>query len=111
MKKDLDDLNLLLKWRDYQSHDSFDENQTLLQALDTGLIADEPVNCDTVETVGLSIQKNLDNIPLSEASIKRSKKLSLLPPFVATGNDHVVIDPIVFFSRLIILMQRTLRTN
>ena len=75
------------------------------------MIADEAVHCDTVEPVGLSIQKNLDNLPLSEASIKSKKKLSLLPPFVATGNDHVVIDPIVLFSRLIILIQRTLRTN
>ena len=68
MKKGLDDLNLLLKWLDYQSHDPSDENRTLLEALDTGLIADEAVNCYTAETLGLSIQENLDNVPLSEVS-------------------------------------------
>ena len=110
LKKALDDLNLLLKWLDYQSHDLFDENRMLLQALITGLIADEAVNCDTVETVGLSIQGNLDNVPLSEASIKSSKKaitLATLKPSVAIGKDHVVIDPIVLFTRLIVLIQRT----
>ena len=53
MKKDLEDLNLLLKSLDYESHHPFNENQALLQALDTGLIANEAVNCDTAKTVGL----------------------------------------------------------
>ena len=75
--------------------------------MDTGLIADEAVNCDTAETVGLSIQENLDNVPLCEASTKRSKKaitLATLRPSVETGNDHVVIDPIVLFARLFVLI-------
>ena len=53
MKKDLEDLNLLLKSLVYESHHPFDENQALLQTLDTGLIANEAVNCDTAKTVGL----------------------------------------------------------
>ena len=69
MKKDLEDLNLLLKSLVYESHHPFDENQALLQTLDTGLIANEAVNCDTAKTVGLRFQKGLDNITLSEASI------------------------------------------
>ena len=110
MKKDLDDLNLLLEWLDYQSHDLFDENWMLLQELNTDLIADEILNCDTAETVGLSIEENLDNVLLSEASIKRSKKvitLATFKPSVAIGKNHVVINPIVLFSRLIVLIQRT----
>ena len=97
---------MLLKWLDYQSHDPFDENQTLVEALDTGLITNEAVNCDTSETGGLSIQENLDNVPLSEASIKRSKKainFATLKPSVAIGNDHVAI----LFSIITVLIQRT----
>ena len=69
--------------------------------MDNGLIADDGVNCETAEAVGLSIQANLDNVPLSEASIKRSKKaitLATLKPSVAIRNDLVVIDSIQKWS-------------
>ena len=110
LKKDFDDLNTLLKWLECQTHDPFDENRTLLQTLDTGLIANDTVNCDTAESIGSKNQESLDNVSLSAASIKRSEKaitLASLKPSVKIKNDDVIIDPLVLFSRLIVLIQRT----
>ena len=47
----------------------------MLQSLGSGLIADGIVNCDRAEEIGKLIQKKLDNIPVSEAVIKRKTKL------------------------------------
>ena len=80
-----------------------------MQALDSGLIADESVICDEAECVGRSIQDSLDGVSLKEATDKRSAPattLSSLKPSVKTGNEKVVIDPMILFSRLVVLLQR-----
>ena len=109
LQRDYNDLQKLTTWLDDQSHDPFDANRTVLQALDSGLIADESITCDDAESIGMCIQRNLDDVSLSEASIKRSQQavtLASLKPSIKVGNQKVVIDPMVLFSRLIILLQR-----
>ena len=57
----------------------------------------------------MCIQRSLDNVSLREASIKRSMQavtLASLKPSIKVDNQKVVIDPMVVFSRLIILLQR-----
>ena len=53
-------------------YDLFDPNRTSLQALDSGLIASEEVNCDQAEEIGQHIQESLDNFPWTAVSVKRS---------------------------------------
>ena len=109
LQRDYNDLQKLITWLDYQSHDPFDPNRTKLQALDSGLIAAESVTSDDAESIGMCIQRSLDNVSLSEASVKRSQQavtLASLKPSVKVGNQQVVIDPMVLFSRLIVLLQR-----
>ena len=80
-----------------------------MQALYSELIADESVNCDEAECVGRSIQDSLDGVSLKEATDKRSAPattLSSLKPSVKTRNEKVVIDPMILFSRLVVLLQR-----
>ena len=74
IQRDFNDLQKLITWFDYQSHDPFDSTRQKLQSLDSGMIANESVNCDNAEQVGMNIQENLDKIPLSEASVKRSEQ-------------------------------------
>ena len=80
-----------------------------MQALDSGLIADESVHCDEAECVGRLIQDSLDGLSLKEAPVKRSTQatsLSSLKPSVKIGNEKVVIDPMILFSCLVVLLQR-----
>ena len=110
LQRDYNDLQKLITWLDHQSHNPFDANRTNLQALDSGVIADESVTCDDAENIGMMIQQSLDNVMLSQASIKRSKQATTfagLKPSIKLGNKNVVIDPMVLFSRLIVLMQRS----
>ena len=78
-----------------------------LQALDSGLIASELITCDNAENIGSIIQQSLDNVALNDASIKRLQQtitLTTIKPSVKVGNETYVIDPIVLFSRLVVLI-------
>ena len=70
------------------------------------MIADESVICDEAECVGRSIQDSLDGVSLKEATDTRSAPATSLKPSVKTGNEKVVIDPMILFSRLVVLLQR-----
>ena len=107
LQRDFIDLQKIKGWLDLSSHDPFDHNRTSLQALDSGLIASEEVNCDQAEVIGQRIQESLDNFPWNGASVKRSQKavtLATLKPSIKVNNETVVVDPLVLFSRLIVLM-------
>ena len=110
LQRDFSDLEKAVKnWLNMPSHNPFDQNRTTLQALDSGLTADEKVNCDEAEEVGKKIQKKLDGSSWTVATVKRSEKavtLVSLKPTIRIANETVVVDPLVLFSRLIILMSR-----
>ena len=96
------DLQKLIVCLNHQSHNPFDSNPTNLQALDSGLIADKLVTCDDAKNTGRIIQQTLDNVALSDASIKRSQQaitLTSLKSSVKEGNQTIVIDPMVLFSQ------------
>lgn len=79
-----------------------------MQALGSGLIADELITCDDAENIGRIIQQSLDNVALSDASIKRLQQaipLSSLKPSVKVGNPAIVINPMALFSHLVVLLR------
>ena len=107
--RDFNNLKKLITWFQYQSHNSFNPDRHQLQALDSGLIADQSVNYDEAKCAGRSIQDSLDGVSLKEATIKQSAQvttLSSLKPSVKIGNEKVVIDPIILFSPLVVLLQK-----
>ena len=77
--------------------------------MSTGLIADSNINCDDVEKVGERLQRKLDNIPITEATIPRKeqvKTLSSLSNAVNLQNENANINPVLLFTRLIVLAER-----
>ena len=107
MQRDYNDLQKLLTWLNHQEHNPFYSNQTNLEAVDFGLIANRLVICDDAENIGRIIQQSMDNVALSVASIKRSHEavtLASLKPSVKLGNQTVMLDPMVLFSCLVVLM-------
>ena len=73
------------------------------------MIENEDVNCDNAEAIGMAIQEKLNNVSLDAASIRRSDQavtLNSIKPTLSSGDDKVVINPLILFSRLIVLMQR-----
>ena len=67
------------------------------------------MNCDEAEMIGSQIQQSLDNLSWNNATVKRSLKavtLASLKPSVKINDEKIVVDPLVLFSRLIILMHR-----
>ena len=108
LQRDYNDLQKLINRLNHQSHNFFDSNRKNLQALDSGLIAGELITCDDAENIGRIIQQSLDNV--SGTSIKRLQQaitLASVKPSVKMGNQTVVIDPMVLFSRFVVLMRRT----
>ena len=104
------DLQNLITWLSHQSHNPFDSNRTNLQVLDSGLIADQLIICDDAEDIGRIIQQKLDNVALGDASIKRLQQaitFASLKPSVKVCSQTAVIDPMVLFSCLVVLVQRT----
>ena len=103
------DLKTLITCFQYQSHNPFNPDRHQLQALDSGLITDESVNCDDADCVSRSIQDSLDGVSLKEGTNKRSAQATTLTspkPSVKTGNEKVVIDLVILFSCLVVLLQR-----
>ena len=78
-------------------------------ALDSGMIANEDVNCDKAKAIGMAIKEKLNNVSLYAASIKRSDQavtLNSLKPTLRIADDKMVIDPLILFSRLTVLIKR-----
>ena len=73
------------------------------------MVADETVNCDDAEAVGHRLQEKLRGVSLNDATVKRKEQaitLVTLKPSIKIGSEEVIVDPMVLFSRLLILFQR-----
>ena len=71
IKRDNEDLENIKLW--IENHNPFDDNELLLRSIATGLTATEGdgINCDEVEKIGQAIQDQLDDISVTEATIKK----------------------------------------
>ena len=69
-------LQKLITWLNNQSQNP--KSRTNLQALNSGLIADQLVTCDNTENIRRIIQQSVDNVALSDTSIKRSQQTMTL---------------------------------
>ena len=108
-RRDFKDLSNIQEW--FNDHEPFDLNEQRLRSLSTGLTATEGdgVNCDKTEQVGEKIQKQLDNVTITEASIKRNDKIRSLDhlyPGIQIDKQKAHINPTLLFSRLIAIVQR-----
>ena len=109
IKRDNEDLEKIKLW--LETHDPFDENEPFLKNIATGVTATEEdgINCDTAENIGQEIQNKLDGAPFTEAKIKRNDQICTLEiPKVGVqiGKEKVNVDPLLLFSRLLILVKR-----
>ena len=108
-KRDLEDLSNIQEWLNV--HEPFNLNEPRLRSLSFGLSAagGDGVNCDKTEQVGAQIQKKLDNVSITQATIKRSEQvrsLDHLYPGIKVDKKKVNINPTILFSRLIAIVQR-----
>ena len=71
IKRDNEDLENIKLW--IENHNPFDDNEPLLTSIATGLTATEGdgINCDEAEKNGQAIQDQLDDISITEATIKK----------------------------------------
>lgn len=107
IQRDYQDLHKLFQW--FETNNPFDSNRLELQSLSTGLIADDTINCDKIESVGYKIQSKLDGLAVVKASIKRKeqvKPLSDLKNVVRVNNQTISIDPALLFTQLIVIAER-----
>ena len=89
-QRDFKDLQIISTW--LKVHNPFSENIQSLQALGSGLIADEKVNCDDAEDVGRKIQIKLDGVSINNAVVKRNEQaitLASLKPSIQIGEEEV----------------------
>ena len=108
--RDEQDLHHVFKW--FCQHNPFDTNETQLKSLSTGLTAaaGDGINCDDAEAIGNSIQIKLDGVSVANASVKRShkvKSLLCLKKGVTIDQQTVHVDPLVLFTRLVMLLERS----
>ena len=109
MKRDNDDLEKVRTW--FESHNPFDECNPLLRSIATGVTSTEAdgINCDDAEAVGEAIQKQLTGVSYSKATLKkkdRIKTLESLEVGVRIDKEKVHVDPLLLFSRLLVLIER-----
>ena len=70
-KRDYEDLIIIQDW--FDKHEPFNLNEPNLHSLSSCLSAADgnDINCDETETVGFIIHKQLDEVSVIDASIKR----------------------------------------
>ena len=94
-----------------ENHNPFDDNEPLLRSIATGLTATkgDGINCDEAEKIGQAIQDQLNGISITEATIKKKdqiKTLELLKMGVEIDKEKIYVDPMLLFSRLLVLIER-----
>ena len=109
IKRDNEDLEKIKLW--LEAHDPFDENEPFLKSISTGLTATEEdgINCDVAEKVGQEIHSKLDGVSFSEAKIKRNDQIHTLESLkmgVKIDKEKVNVDPLLLFTRLLVLVER-----
>ena len=109
MKRDNNDLEKVRTW--FESHNPFDECNPLLRSIATGVTSTEAdgINCDDAEAVGEAIQKQLTGVSYSKATLKkkdRIKTLESLEVGVRIDKEKVHVDPLLLFSRLLVVIER-----
>ena len=99
------DFSKIQEW--FEQHEPFDLNEKRLRSLTA---ADgDGINCDCIEEVGANIQEKLNNVRVTEASLKRNHQvhsLNHLQPAIQIEKKKYHIDPMKLFSRLIAIVQR-----
>ena len=109
IQRDNNDFNKLFSW--FNIYDPFDIDEPSLKSISSGLTAAEEdcINCDQTEEVGKSINEKLDNVIVSNASMKRKDQVRTLVSLkvgVRIENENVYVDPTLLFSRLLVLVER-----
>ena len=105
--RDFEDMQKILEWLDISN--PFDSTRQTLQSLSSGLVADETINCDNAEEVGMKIQSKLDQQSIYKCMIQRAnqvRSLGTLRNVVKINKQNVNIDPTRLFTRLIVLLER-----
>ena len=82
-----------------------------MNSLSSGLTAadGDGINCDCIEEFGANIQEKVNNIRVTEASLKRNHQVHSLnhpQPAIQIEKKKYHIDPMKLFSRLIAIVQR-----
>jgi hypothetical protein len=105
--RDVCDQQKLFTW--LESHDPFRGYVTGLVCLSSGLTAvdSDGINCDQAEDVGAAIQMQMDGLPFSDVSLKKSstvKNLLQLQDSISVNKKALHIDSANLFQKLIVLI-------
>ena len=68
--RDTSDLDKVHTW--FSNNNPFSKEDENLKSLSTGLVGGEELTFGIAETVGEAIHRKLDNVPMTEAKIKRT---------------------------------------
>ena len=110
IRRDYEDIKKMLDW--LQNHNPFDDTDPSLRSLSSGhdSTGKDGINCDTVEDVGIMMQRKMDNKFYTDMSFKRADKIRTLENLrkgTKIGCATIHIDPMILFSRLLIQVERS----
>ena len=108
MKRDHNDVMKFISW--FEEHNPFDSDDCTLHSLTSGIASSDTddVNCDSAESVGESILNKFDNMPFTDVvsrKVDHVVPLSALLNKLTVAKKKVQMDPIVLFTRLLLVMQ------
>ncbi|CAB4064444.1 unnamed protein product [Lepeophtheirus salmonis] len=111
MKQENNDLEKIRNW--IESHNPFDENKPVLRSIVSGVTGTEGdvINCDDAESVGETIQHELDGILYSESKTKKKDGIKLLEALETTFTDREKRDIRSYFRYELIAIPFSLFQN
>ena len=114
VQRDFADLNKVLEW--FVAHNPFHVSDGRLRSISSGVVAEDADNitCDVAEELGQTIMMDTDDKAYTDTVIRRKSQvrtLGYLNRTVKIGKNHVVIDPDILFTRLLIVVTQSGNTE
>ena len=107
IKRDEEDFEKIYTW--LKDHNPFDKSDKKLKSLSSGVVFEKELSCESPEEVGRSIQKQLDDMSVSDAKVKKRDMISCMDSEsnkIQVDKKAVEINPTLLFTRLTALASR-----
>ena len=114
LERDFCDLSKVLEW--FVAHNPFDISDSRLRSVSTDIVAEDTdeINCDMAEEVLHTIMQDMDHKAFTDTVLRKSRQVRTLGDLnktVKLGKGHAVIDCDILFTRLLIVLAQSGRTE
>jgi hypothetical protein len=104
--RDQHDIHILVEW--LHLHNPFQRPSPLLTSISSGVVADNSINCDQAEEVGMSSMQKVIGKTFSSVTLHRKdsvKTLSHMTKVIKVHENEIAVNPNQLFHRIVCVLR------